>query len=153
MFGLFKSQPFDDPQLGQLVRTRGMWRGTIRLPGHPAVPLVLAGTGKAPDAEAVTIARALVTTVPGWRDVITAALYEHYEPYGESMEEGVPIPRLSAPGEVWQHCALQYVAVSPVSGELFVELGFTVAWDEEHTLGARFRQGELLELNGSVLPP
>lgn len=153
MLGLFSSRPFDDPQLGQLVRTRGMWRGAIGIPGHPAVPLALSGTSKAPDAEAVTIARALVTTVPGWRDVITAALYEHYEPYGESMEEGVPIPRLAAPGDVWQHCALQYVAVSPVSGVLIVELGFTVAWDEEHTLGARFRQGEFVELNGSVVPP
>ena len=28
-----------------------------------------------------------------------------------------------------------------------------VAWDEEHTLGARIRDGRLVELNGSVLRP
>ena len=27
------------------------------------------------------------------------------------------------------------------------------AWDEEHTLGALIRQGELVELNGSILEP
>ena len=38
-------------------------------------------------------------------------------------------------------------------GDLTVELGYRVAWDEEHTLGARIRDGRLVELNGSVLEP
>jgi hypothetical protein len=34
-----------------------------------------------------------------------------------------------------------------------VEIGYEVAWDEGHTLGARFRDGQALELSGSVLAP
>jgi hypothetical protein len=45
------------------------------------------------------------------------------------------------------------VAVITLDGELSVEIGYRVAWDEEHTLGARLRNGRLIELNGSVLPP
>lgn len=38
-------------------------------------------------------------------------------------------------------------------GTLRLEIGLRVAWDEEHTLGARLRDGRLIELNGSVLEP
>jgi hypothetical protein len=31
-----------------------------------------------------------------------------------------------------------------------VEIAYRAAWDEEHTLGARFQRWELVELNGSV---
>lgn len=34
-----------------------------------------------------------------------------------------------------------------------IEFGLTAAWDEEHQLGARFREGRFVELCGSVLPP
>jgi hypothetical protein len=46
-----------------------------------------------------------------------------------------------------------FVQVTPLSGVLTVEIGYRVGWDEEHTLGARFRSGQLLELCGSVLVP
>ena len=29
MFGLFKSEPFVDPRLGEFVRSYGYWRGTF----------------------------------------------------------------------------------------------------------------------------
>jgi hypothetical protein len=38
------------------------------------------------------------------------------------------------------------------SGVLTLELGYGVDWDEDHTLGARFQQGRLVELNGSTAP-
>ena len=34
-----------------------------------------------------------------------------------------------------------------------MEIGLSVDWDEEHTLGARFTGDELVELNGSVPAP
>jgi hypothetical protein len=43
--------------------------------------------------------------------------------------------------------------VAPLDGILTIEIGYQVAWDEEHTLGARIRDGALLELCGSVLAP
>lgn len=51
------------------------------------------------------------------------------------------------------HTILVFVQVTPISGVLAVEIGYQVTWDEEHTLGARFRGGQLLELCGSVLAP
>lgn len=49
--------------------------------------------------------------------------------------------------------AFEFVAISPLDGSLTTELGYTTAWDEEHTLGARFAGGTFIELCGSVLPP
>ena len=46
-----------------------------------------------------------------------------------------------------------FARVLSLGGQEMVELGYEVEWDEEHTLGARFNNGELVELNGSVLPP
>ncbi len=86
-------------------------------------------------------------------------MFEHYAPYAEAVaaselvppEEG--LPRVTQSGDVWSHTSVEFVAVIPLDGELTVEIGYRVAWDEEHTLGARLRNGRLIELNGSVLPP
>jgi hypothetical protein len=86
-------------------------------------------------------------------------MFEHYAPYADAVvageleapEEG--LPRISQPDQVWPHTSVEFVAVITLDGELCVEIGYRVAWDEEHTLGARLRNGRLIELNGSVLPP
>ncbi len=101
----------------------------------------------------------LGTLVPGWAPAIQSELFEHYRPYAEAIAAGEmpqpdePFPHLSEASQVWPHVTALFVAVSPLDGTMTVELGYTVAWDEEHTLGARFQQGHFVELNGSVLPP
>lgn len=158
MFGLFKTPSFGDPALGELRRKSGMWRGEISL-GEIRAPLALPGPRSAPDPQALDIARSIPTDYPGWRGRIAASLFEHYAPYGEAVATGEPeapaedLPRISQPDQVWQHASVEFVAVTTLDGELGVEIGYRVAWDEEHTLGARLRNGRLLELNGSVLPP
>ncbi|HJQ57269.1 MAG TPA: hypothetical protein VJ890_10205 [Vineibacter sp.] len=158
MFEFFKSTPYDDPQLGQLRRTGGAWRGTIDL-GGTSIALVVDGSRKTPDAAALRIARTIASDLPGWRPQIAQALFEHYQPYAESVaagEEQPPadgMPKIDRPDEVWPHVAIQYVSVKPLQGVPIVEIGLSAAWDEEHTLGARLRDGKLLELNGSVLAP
>ena len=159
MFGLFGSKPYLDPQLGELARSRGYWRGRISLEDGTRVALTLSGSRAEPDPQAVADARAFTAQYSAWRAPIEAALFEHYEPYGDSPESddehgaGDTTPVISSPGQIWPHVSLVYVAVIPLGGILTTELGFTVAWDEEHTLGARFRSGKLLELCGSVLVP
>ena len=158
MFGLFKSAPFSDPSLGQLVRSRGLWRGTILLDSG-SVPLALAGTRAAPEPEALTIAREMPAQHVRWRHAIETALFEHYEPYAESLAAGEfeaadeSFASITSPAAVWPHVCLEYVSVTRLGGSLTTELGYTTAWDEEHTLGARFQRGEFLELCGSVLRP
>jgi hypothetical protein len=97
------------------------------------------------------MARAVPSELPAWRPVIERALFEHYTPYAEAA--AADVPALGEPASVWAHTRVDYVQVGPLDGPLTVEIGYRVAWDEEHTLGARLRDGRLVELNGSVLAP
>ena len=159
MFGLFKSPPFHDPQLGELVRSRGLWRGLLAVEPGVSVPLTLSGTRTEPHAQALAAAREVAQAFPSWRPAIEQALFEHYEPYAEAVAAGeLPSPgeallHIAAPSDVWSHVSLVFVSVTPLSGLLTTELGYTTAWDDEHTLGARFQSGEFIELCGSVLSP
>lgn len=123
---------YDDPALGELVRSRGRWRREMEL-GYETVPLVLAGGRSGPDPGAVTIARGSVGQLLAWRALVEPALRDHRGgPFG------------------WDEVRTAYVAAGK---DGIVEWGLHVGWDEEHTLGARIRDGELVELNGSVLAP
>ncbi len=105
------------------------------------------------------MARELQTQFTSWRPIIEQALFEHYEPYAEALAAGeVPpeseaFPSITAANRVWAHVSLVFVSVTPMDGTLTTEFGLTTGWDEEHTLGARFQSGKLLEICGSVLPP
>jgi hypothetical protein len=159
MFGLFNSPPFRDPQLGELVRSRGHWRGQLALKPGTTVSLVLSGTRSEPNPQALAMARELQTQFTSWRPSIEQALFEHYEPYAEALAAGEVPPEseaflnITAANQVWAHVSLVFVSVTPLDGTLTTEFGLTTGWDEEHTLGARFQSGKLLELCGSVLPP
>ena len=159
MFGLFKSPQFRDAQLGKLTRSRGHWRGSLTLDGRARVPLALSGTRSAPDAQAVAVAREVATQFGLWRPTIEKALFEHYSPYADTLAAGelppasATFPSITAPHQVWPHVSLAFVSVTPLDGVLTTELGYTTAWDEEHTLGVRFQSGKFIELCGSVLPP
>jgi hypothetical protein len=159
VFSLFRSAPFIDEQLGELRRSGGVWRGTLVLDGTVSVPLIVSGSRTAPDPEALRVARSVPSELPSWRPMIERALFEHYTPYAEAVGAGEAEPpdsRLPAIAEapsVWPHTSMAFVHVAPLDGRLTVEIGYRVAWDEEHTLGARLRDGHLVELNGSVLLP
>jgi hypothetical protein len=159
MFGFFKSASFVDPQLGELLRSGGAWRGTLKLDAEASVPLVLSGGRAAPDPEALRIARSIPSDYPSWRPAIERELFDHYSPCAEAVAAGEldppspGLPPIDAPSSVWPHTNLEFIQVAPLSGVLTVEIGYRVAWDEEHTLGARIRGGQLLELCGSVLAP
>ena len=159
MFGLFKSPPFHDPKLGELVRSRGLWRGSLTVEAGVSAPLTVSGRRNEPDSQALAAAREVTGAFASWRPAIEQALFEHYEPYAEAVTAGeLPspseaLPRIAAPVDVWPHVSLVFVSVTPLSGLLTTELGYTTAWDEEHTLGARFQSGRFIELCGSVLRP
>lgn len=157
MFGLFKPPPFTDPTLGTLSRSGGLWRGRIQLDaGVDAIPLAVAGPRAAPDPTALAIARTVASSYAVWRGPLAAALFDHYQPYADAAAEendGAPVPAIADPSAVWPHVSPVFVAVAPMDGVLTTEIGLNVAWDEEHTLAARIRDGRLVELNGSVLPP
>ncbi len=132
-----------DPQLGQLTRRRGMWRGEVALTGGRHVPLAVIGGRGEPDTDALALARTIPIAFATSRAEILAALDEHRAPYLDAATAAVTEPE---PEPV-------YGAVIQLDRMLTIELGYRVAWDEEHTLGARLRDGQLVELNGSVLEP
>jgi hypothetical protein len=131
-----------DPALGKLERRRGKWRRMLEL-GHEKVPLVLAGGRSGPDPEAVAVAQTAVGQLAAWRSIAEPALREH-------RSNGTDIAQ---DADVWTDVTSVYVAVIPIDRLMTIEWGLRVGWDEEHTLGARLRGGELVELNGSVLAP
>ena len=126
----------EDPKLGQLTRRRGRWRGHVELDGA-RVPLAVVGGRKGPDEAALVIARQAADELASVRSELEGALADHREPWGASAEG-------------WR---VEWASVWPFDGALTLELGLSTAWDEEHTLGARLRDGRLVELNGSVLAP
>ena len=77
-------------------------------------------------------------------------MFEHYEPYAEAVTTGeLPspseaLPRIAAQGDVWSHVSLVFVSVTPLSGLLTTELGYTTDWDDEHTLARELRPGSLI---------
>lgn len=158
MFRLFKPARYSDPELGELSRSRGLWRGTIELASGRAT-LALMGSRISPDPAAVALARAVPRQLATWRSAIETALFEHYRQYAEAVAAGeLPeasetLPSINEPTGVWPHSSLEFVSVAPLDGTLTTELGFKTVWDEEHTLGARFVRGSLIEMCGSVLPP
>lgn len=136
--------------VGPLVRQGGYWRGRIVLGSGSGVPLILAGPRAAPGEAVLGLARELGPRYPALRPAIERALFEHYEPYSdEQLEE--EIPRLSRSEQVWGHVSPAHVLVEPLGGVDTVEIAYRTEWDSEHTLGARFQDWVMIELNGSVM--
>lgn len=104
------------------------------------------------------MARSLSSEFSAWKHVVEIALFGHYKQHAEALTAGAApvtreqLPEIEKPSQVWPQVTLAFVSVSPLDGELTAELGYDTAWDEEHTLGARFQDGQFIELCGSVVP-
>lgn len=156
MAGLFGARHFDDPVIGRLKRSGGMWRGALSVGETPGVPVTMFGSGREPDAAALDAARQVGASFDAWRPSIQQALFDHYAPYaeatpeGDRSERGMRPPVLRTPEEVWRQVSLQSIAVAKMGGIVTTELVYAASWDEDHLLGARFQSGSLVELCASV---
>lgn len=148
MFGFFKAKTFEDPQLGAFTRKGGKWRGRITLPTHGEKSLHLAGGSDAPDADALSAARALPSLFPALLPEIQKDLFEHYEPYAEADAAAV---KIANDATLWNHVRLLGVTVERMDGKMTIEIALATDWDEEHTLGAIVQDGKVAGLNGSIL--
>ncbi len=115
-----------------------MWRGTVRVTDEVTVPLAIMGNRSGPDAAAVVLARSIRDGFSKWQPAIEAALDEHASTAGAATS-GKPLP--------------SYAAVIAIDGHPTIELGYQVAWDDDHTLGAVIRDDQFVELDGSILEP
>lgn len=152
MLGFLGSDPFQHPTLGTFERKGGQWRGTGTLLGARA-EFRLAGDRKAPSPAALAIAEQLGAWVSASRDTLARELFAHYEPMREAHTEGGfegELPAIEAAGGVWPHVTVVHAVVDPAQRGFSVEIHLGVAWDDDHTLGARYLDGVLVELNGSV---
>lgn len=125
-------------------RARGAWRGTIRIGSPGPIPLAVPGSRSKPDAAAITLARSIPAEYDRCRAAIDTSLGEHRSTIpdgdGSTRARNAPPQPSSA-------------AVIEFDGALTIQLAYRVDWDDEHTLGACLRGGELIELNGSILEP
>ncbi|MFL6354276.1 MAG: DUF6985 domain-containing protein [Bryobacteraceae bacterium] len=153
MFGLFKSEPFRDGQLGELRRSRGHWKGSLTLASCGPFRLSLVGTREAPDPVALALAKELPDRFKGLMPRIQRGLFEHYKPYKEAVDmgdqTGSPRPNIESAEAVWPDVKPAHVLIELLEGVPTMEIAFR-AWDVEHTVGARFRNWQFVELNGSV---
>jgi hypothetical protein len=123
------------------------------------VPLIVGGTRKGPDSEALKSAANLERDLQSVEQQLKQALFEHYKPYAEAAQEGDleleggAFPRVNNGVEALGLAEVEAVLVVELDGALATEVCYRVPWDEEHTLGARFRGPQWVELCGSTLVP
>jgi len=159
MFNFFKTADVVHPVLGTLKWRRGCWRGELALFGGHRLPLILAGSRKGPDEEALAQAIAVPGTLRDIQPQLGRALFEHYEPYAEAAQEGhlnpdsEQFPDISGPAQALAQARPEAVVIVSIDGEIAAEVCYTVPWDEEHIVGARFRGSRWIELCGSTLLP
>lgn len=154
MLGLFKSEPYQDPEFGEFKRSHGHWSGRIALAPSGMFCLSLAGDRNAPHLHALQLSRELLERFPSLVSQIEHGLFEHYQPYEEAVEAGIeasnPFPQIADTVEVWSHVKPAHVLIEPINGQWRVEIAFTSDWDIEHTVAAIYSDWQLIELNGSV---
>ena len=127
--------------------------------GGRVVPLIVGGTRKGPDQQALNLAVNLDRDLQSVDPQLKQAMFEHYEPYaaafqeGELKLEGGAFPQAKSGAEALGLAEVEAVLVVELDGALATEVCYRVPWDEEHTLGARFRGGQWVELCGSTLVP
>jgi hypothetical protein len=100
------------------------------------------GSRAEPDPGALELARTIAQELERCGESIRAALVEHRLPYTDDVG-----PPAAADARI------THAGVITLDGLPVIELGYQVSWDEEHTLGARLRDGRLIELSGSVVEP
>ena len=149
MFGLFKTEHFQHPTLGGFQWAKGYWRGKLSVVGGGVVPLIVEGTRKGPDQEALVMALSLGRDLQSIEPKLKQELFEHYEPYGEASA----VSQVRSADHALNLAEVEAVVVAKLDGELATEVCYRVPWDAEHTLGARFRGSKWVELCGSTLVP
>jgi hypothetical protein len=159
MFDLFKTDNFQHPTRGTFKWVRGCWRGEVSIPGGKVAPLIIGGTRKGPDQQALKHAVNLERDFQIVAPQLKQALFEHYEPYAEAVRVGqlevddVAFPQVRNGAEALGLAEVEAFLVVELDGTLATEVCYRVPWDEEHTLGAKFRGHDWVELCGSTLVP
>jgi hypothetical protein len=122
------------------------------------VPLVLPGPRRGPDKASIELARSVASSIAAYRQAIAEAMFEHYQPYARASVAEAPgseptTIQVNEPADIWSYTEPVFFQITLLEGQPIAEIGYEVAWDEEHTLGARLRAGQFVELCGSVIAP
>ena len=145
-----KAAPQSHPTYGPLQYRGGKWRGSTALDGS-AITLYLPGSRSGPDAAGLKTADEISDWWARARWAVEGELFEHYS---AGREAEIPdLPDIAAASGVWRHVTLSSVEVRPYDSSDEIQVAIRAAWDEEHTLGALIRNGDFVDLNGSILEP
>jgi hypothetical protein len=145
-----KAAPQTHPTFGQLQHRGGKWRGSTTLDGK-ALAIFLPGSRGGPDPAGVKTADEISDWWARARWSVERELFEHYS---AGKEAEIPdLPDIASAAGVWQHVKLSSVEVRPYDSTDEIQVAISASWDEEHTLGALIRNGDFVDLNGSILEP
>jgi hypothetical protein len=152
MFNFFKPKTWQHPILGRLVRRSGYWQGQIRILPDLELPLYLTGSRHEPNVQAISLIGELAPRFSMIAEAVGPELLQHMDLSREHHPE--LWSEISTGDQAWAATAPpEYVVIHFIGRKLVVEVGLRTLWDEEHTLGARFHNWQLMELNSSVLRP
>jgi hypothetical protein len=151
LFDFLKTpQSRDHPVLGALRHGEGKWRGVIELDGA-RIPVFIPGSRSGPDPAALRSAEQSAAWWSQTRPDVARELFEHFDAGREAEIPG--LPDIADASGVWAHARLTSVEVGPYGSNEEVRVAIHTAWDDEHTLGALIRNGDFVDLNGSILEP
>lgn len=128
------------PPFKTLRRGLLSYTGSVDLPGNPDVEVQIKGRSEENLSYAVAELQYISAHLQALCAPATDEFYGSYEGIrdaladGELENEGLELPVLSAPQEVWEHLVLEEIVIEPKSN-LPIRLGFRAPWDVEHDLG------------------
>ncbi len=136
---MFGARSLDHGQLGPMLRRGRRWHGRLPIDTALSVPLVLPGSRSGPDPAAVAVVVSESDAIAALHALAVLAIADENpeEPSANDVRPDAEILPVHA-------------TVIDFDGQLTLELGYQAPWDDEHTIGVRFRNGALVDLCGSV---
>ncbi len=128
--------------------------------GWDAVRVRVPGDADGVNQEAVSVIKTLDETRASLMQECANRLFEeHYLNGLDAVKAGEFVgvedyPSISSAKEIWDHANVVSVIVDPYStrNTAQVQIGVVTSWDEEHTLGFVFENGQIIEFNMSIPP-
>lgn len=152
-----------DPRLRDYCLEANCWTGVAHVPfWRGDLPVWLPTYGKEPTPRQVRIVRAVLDYPHDLRGLVERSVFDHYQEhvygaidFGSPEDDQECAPQLTESRQIWKLISgaeLWIKSVHRDEHEAAVEfaLKFYCTWDEEHGLGVRFRDWQIVRIGGAA---